>query len=66
MLNLRIPKAVETLVMGCLAKLPSDRPQTVSEVLQALDAAGRTIWRRSAGCPPDQRLHIGDAHYSRS
>jgi eukaryotic-like serine/threonine-protein kinase len=34
--NLRIPKALENLVMGCLSKSPSDRPQTINEVIQAL------------------------------
>lgn len=31
-----IPKDLEALVMACLAKSPTDRPQSVSEVLQAL------------------------------
>lgn len=31
-----IPKALEQLVMRCLAKSPSDRPQTVSDILDEL------------------------------
>lgn len=47
-----IPKALETLVMACLAKSPNDRPQTVNEVTLALQpleerfGTGRQIARR--------------------
>lgn len=34
--NLKLPKALETLVMSCLAKAPRDRPQSVDEILNAL------------------------------
>lgn len=33
---LKLPKALEGLVMSCLAKKPGDRPQSVSEILKAL------------------------------
>ncbi|MBD2083204.1 serine/threonine-protein kinase [Leptolyngbya sp. FACHB-17] len=33
----RVPKVLEALVMRCLAKLPQDRPQTVEEILKALE-----------------------------
>jgi serine/threonine-protein kinase len=36
--GLRLPKTLENLVMSCLAKEPSDRPQNAGEVLQALDS----------------------------
>ncbi|MBW4654858.1 MAG: serine/threonine protein kinase [Kaiparowitsia implicata GSE-PSE-MK54-09C] len=48
----KVPKALETLVMGCLAKHPGDRPQAISEVLKALEpfdqrfGSGREIGRR--------------------
>lgn len=50
--QLKIPKALETLVMACLAKMPSDRPQTINDVLTALEpleerfGTGRQIARR--------------------
>jgi serine/threonine-protein kinase len=34
--NIDIPKALETLVMACLAKSPGDRPQSVVEIIQTL------------------------------
>jgi eukaryotic-like serine/threonine-protein kinase len=34
--RLQLPKEVENLVMGCLAKAVSDRPQSISEILHAL------------------------------
>ncbi len=34
--RLKIPKPLEELVMSCLAKSPGDRPQTIDEVLRAL------------------------------
>jgi serine/threonine protein kinase len=36
--NLDFPPALETLIMSCLAKDSKDRPQTINEVLQALEA----------------------------
>ncbi|HEY9847527.1 MAG TPA: serine/threonine-protein kinase [Candidatus Caenarcaniphilales bacterium] len=35
--TLNLPKPIENLVMSCLAKSPRDRPQTMSEILNALD-----------------------------
>jgi len=35
--GLKMPKPLEELVMSCLAKSPSDRPQSVAEVLKALE-----------------------------
>lgn len=34
----KLPKVLETLIMACLAKSPSDRPQTVSEVIDTVEA----------------------------
>lgn len=34
--SLKIPEALESLVMSCLAKSPNDRPQSVGEILKAL------------------------------
>jgi eukaryotic-like serine/threonine-protein kinase len=36
--NFNIPSALEALIMKCLAKSSQDRPQSVSELIQALDA----------------------------
>ncbi|PSB34349.1 serine/threonine protein kinase [Stenomitos frigidus] len=35
--HLKLPKALENLVMSCLAKSPRDRPQSVAHVLEALE-----------------------------
>ncbi len=35
--NSKVPKLLEDLVMSCLEKQPSNRPQTISDVLAALD-----------------------------
>lgn len=35
--GLNVPKALEELIMHCLAKSPSDRPQNIGEVLAALE-----------------------------
>jgi serine/threonine-protein kinase len=32
-----IPKALESLVMSCIAKSPSDRPQSIQEILKTLE-----------------------------
>jgi eukaryotic-like serine/threonine-protein kinase len=34
---IKIPKALETLVMSCLSKSPNDRPQNVAAILKALE-----------------------------
>jgi serine/threonine-protein kinase len=34
---IKIPKLLEDLVMGCMAKLPQDRPQSTQEILQILE-----------------------------
>ncbi|GAB4143701.1 MAG: serine/threonine-protein kinase [Cyanobacteria bacterium J069] len=34
--GLRVPKALESLIMSCLAKSPGDRPQNANEVIAAL------------------------------
>jgi serine/threonine-protein kinase len=43
-----IPQGLETLVMACLAKQPSDRPQTVEEIESALqDVLNETPWSQA-------------------
>ncbi|XQQ06450.1 MAG: serine/threonine-protein kinase [Leptolyngbya sp. IPPAS B-1204] len=50
--NLKVPKALELLIMACLAKQASDRPQSVGDVIAALEpleerfGAGRQIAHR--------------------
>ncbi|AFY43393.1 serine/threonine-protein kinase [Nostoc sp. PCC 7107] len=36
--GLQIPQELQNLVMSCLAKAPSDRPQTVSDILKVLES----------------------------
>ncbi|GFE68916.1 serine/threonine-protein kinase [Chroococcus sp. FPU101] len=35
--SLKLPPSLEQLMMRCLAKAPSDRPQTIGEILQTLE-----------------------------
>ncbi len=35
--KLNLPSALENLILNCLAKKPNDRPQTISELLKALE-----------------------------
>lgn len=35
--GLKVPKPLEELVMSCLAKAPGDRPQSVADILKALE-----------------------------
>ncbi len=35
--GLKLPKALESMVMSCLAKSPSDRPQSINEILKTLE-----------------------------
>ncbi|MCG9886278.1 MAG: serine/threonine protein kinase [Cyanobacteria bacterium] len=50
--NLKIPKALELLVLQCLGKKPGDRPQSVGDILRSLEPMehryrpGRAISRR--------------------
>jgi len=44
--SISIPKALENLVLSCLAKSPEDRPQSIVEVIKALE-------------PLDQRFQVG-------
>jgi len=50
--SVRVPKALENLIMSCLAKEPSDRPQTATDIIKALDpldqrfGSGREIGKR--------------------
>lgn len=50
--NLKVPKALESLIMSCLAKEPNDRPQTATEIVKAFApleqrfGSGREIGRR--------------------
>ncbi len=40
--DLRIPKSLEALIHSCLAKSPSDRPQSAQEIIEALAPLRKT------------------------
>jgi len=50
--GLKVPKALESLIMSCLAKTPNERPQSVAHILKALEpldqrfSTGRQIGQR--------------------
>lgn len=50
--KVRVPKVLENLIMSCLAKEPSDRPQSATEIIKALEpleqrfGSGREIGKR--------------------
>lgn len=50
--SLKLPKALESLVMSCLAKVPGERPQSSTDLLQALEpleqrfGSGRQLGQR--------------------
>lgn len=52
--RLKLPTVVENLVMNCLAKSPSDRPQSITEILQTLIS----LEQRHGVSPIEQ--HIGE------
>ncbi|MCP2730594.1 serine/threonine protein kinase [Limnofasciculus baicalensis] len=43
--NLKLPKALENLVMSCMAKSPTSRPQSIEEVLEALEPLDERLGR---------------------
>ena len=51
---LQVPDSVENLVMSCLAKKPSDRPQSIGEILATLTSleqdTQRSADRQRSGC----------------
>jgi eukaryotic-like serine/threonine-protein kinase len=51
--NLKLPKALETLVMSCLAKKPEQRPKDAAAILKALEPLEQ---RYSAGRQVSQRI----------
>jgi serine/threonine-protein kinase len=67
--NLKLPNPLKNLVMSCLAKNPSDRPQGVEEVLRSLKSIEDSLkrgqelfeeWRGKIKFPPDKPLKQRD------
>jgi serine/threonine-protein kinase len=60
--TLKIPKPVEDMVMSCLEKRPSDRPQTISEIINVLALAeqqNKLQQKNNPNIPPsNQKLKI--------
>jgi serine/threonine-protein kinase len=57
-----VPEALEALVDRMLAKAPEDRPQTMLEVVSALEAylgRGRLVFDELLRAPPDQPVAVG-------
>ncbi|MBD2440537.1 serine/threonine-protein kinase [Nostoc sp. FACHB-110] len=46
--QVKIPQALQKLLMNCLAKEVTDRPQTISQILAILDKARRQINKKTA------------------
>ncbi|MGK7872569.1 MAG: serine/threonine protein kinase [Xenococcaceae cyanobacterium] len=59
--NLDLPPAVERLVMHCLAKTPSNRPQSVGEILQTLDSLEQKPSRNRIEIEADENNVAQDA-----
>ncbi|MBF2064728.1 MAG: serine/threonine protein kinase [Calothrix sp. C42_A2020_038] len=59
-INFYIPKSVDDLVMSCLAKKPSDRPQNISDIIQVLAAVDITseVVRTTLTPPTHKSSHI--------
>lgn len=54
----KLPKDLEGLVMGCLAKSPADRPQSMAEILSALESIPQveTPGQTSAALVPRRQI----------
>lgn len=45
--TLQLPKQIENLIIGCLAKSPSDRPQNIGEILKVLTSVEQHDFTRT-------------------
>lgn len=65
--DLKIPKSIEEMIYACLAKSPSDRPNSVSDIIYAVENEQFSLRNAVSSAPPltenvieDQPLDLGD------
>ncbi|WP_414541426.1 serine/threonine protein kinase [Nostoc sp. CCY0012] len=59
--QLKIPQQLNNLIMACLAKIPSDRPQNMTAILQVLNSVEKSIcpgWPTTLATPSTRNIPV--------